>query len=77
MTKKEIKEVLKVYGLKMVKPSYGESDETGAITFYAYSLLSGLVYYCYIDQNQAYAEMLLMSPTCRHAFDDVSYMFFG
>ena len=76
MTRKELADTLKIYGFKMIKPSFAESDETGALMFYAYTKAGGCVYFFYIEPEIKRAEFQLLSTVIRHTPDDVSYMFF-
>ena len=77
MTRKELSDTLKIYGFKMIKPSFSESDETGAIMFYAYTKCAGIVYHFYIDPAHLFAEATMLSSVCKHEPDDVSNMFFA
>ena len=77
MTRKELSDTLKIYGFKMIKPSFTESDQTGAIIFNAFTKCAGIVYNFYIQPAQQFAEATMLSAVCQHDADDVSNMFFA
>ena len=77
MTLKELSQTLKIYGFKMIKPSFTESDMTGAVIFNAYTKCAGIVYNFYIRPDQKYAVATRLSAVWQNDEDDVSNMFFA
>ena len=77
MTRKEFADTLKIYGFKMIKPSFKESDTTGNIYFYAYSKVSGLVYDFTIVPGISHAEACQLSGSENNNYIDASDMFFA
>ena len=83
MTKKEIKDILKEHGYKMITPSWyaGKKAEKSAI-FTAYDK-GGTVFHFFVNwggtsySHKPYALRQMVSNICIHEKLDVTSMFFG
>lgn len=75
MTKKEIKAILKAYGVTMIDKTYYVSEDKSAVMFDTYDD-HGILEQYYINFDMRYARYQMYSTTMIHEAHDISRWFF-
>ena len=75
MTKKEIKEILKKFDIKIIEPSYFDNKEDNAVLFKTYDKF-GTVSEFFINFEMKYARMQNLSSSTVHTGYEVTKWFF-
>ena len=75
MTRKQIKERLKMYGYKMIKPSWFRGDDGNCAIFIAYDEAGGVCYQFYINWETKKARKQMLSDVQVFEPHDIAYIF--